>query len=953
MLNVYKTVYKLRDDPFRLVPDHRFSYGHPSYVKAKHYLDYALQRGEGFIAITGAPGTGKTTLINEILSSLDKSRVQVATLSSTQLEGRDLLHMVASSFGLELAEASKSTLLMSLEKFLADLGRRGRTGVLIVDEAQGLSQGAVEELRLLANLQSGARMLLQVFLVGQHQLRDLLRSPGMDQLRQRVIAASHLEPLTLDETVTYVEHRLTRVGWQGDPQISEGALKLIHRFSGGVPRRINLICSRLFLHGGLNQQHQLGAEDARFVIGELQEELLIDSEEQPPHDAVEPPATEGIAAPAEASCAGLPRAVQHDQSATPQAELIDAAAAKSADEPSSLDDASNEDAAGADEVESEVEQLPPTKDIWSEIETLRRELTAASDDFDKAAARPSNSRSKQSKAAPPDRIGEPSVTRKLTTERDSEDRSSSRASDEGSAKGARELRDAADRRRERNADQGRFSPSSGGPAAAASRRAPQPGVDDFDNTDRRDVGPVSGKPAPSSEQGSQNVAPAKQTRKRFMLFAIAAVCVVVTLLFVSKGQHIVYYDRLKELQLIAPDAGESDTISPSVAALDMPAGMNSKPVVEINSVEKQGVIRRDLSVAVESTGTEMATDSANAVAFSSDVDQLGGQRKDVGDENVGEPSGKEPATALTDDAGAVVETASGEGQATLLVATAPVNEPEEPAGTMGVPGGAGFVGNIETEPEPEIDPVSAQDAIADDAADPDPVVWEAAVDAERARLRTEAEQRLAQRELGSTAPSAPNFRPRSAQLPRTVEPPRQAVKNMPAEKSAASSSTGATASLPKTKLALRTPAAAVAPRGSSQVRSTVLAGRWDSQGKPAVLLPSDITLCELEQGTINCWSVPQNVNTKYGKALYKVEAILKDFSAEGSFQLAYRTLVRLEKVGGAQRAEASAVAAEDQGWQVTQEVMNCELVKPDQVLCRDDKGVTRQYMRSAAVEDER
>ena len=278
MLDIYKTRYQLKDHPFRLGPDHRFSLDHPSYANAKAYLEYAISQGEGFIAITGEPGTGKTTLIHGLLAGLDKTHIQVATLTCAQLDPRSLIEMVLTSFGLQRNEGSKASLLAELETFLVKQSRSGRHAVLIVDEAQGMSPESLEELRLLSNLQHDNRLLMQVFLVGQEHLLDMIHAPGMEHLQQRLIAASHLEPLDLEETVTYIEHRLCHVGWQGDPAITEDALRLVHKFSGGVPRRINLICHRLFLYGGLQQKHELAGEDARHVIEELHNERVLSPE---------------------------------------------------------------------------------------------------------------------------------------------------------------------------------------------------------------------------------------------------------------------------------------------------------------------------------------------------------------------------------------------------------------------------------------------------------------------------------------------------------------------------------------------------------------------------------------------------------------------------------------------------------------------------------------------------
>ena len=288
MLNIHEVVYKLNADPFRLSPDHRFAYSHRSYARSKAYLDYALLQGEGFVMITGAAGTGKTTLIKEILANIDIASVQVATLTSTQLRTRDLLQMVATAFGLRFAEADKATLLTALEQFLRQQCQSGRRVVLIVDEAQGLPVNALEELRQLANLQHDNQMLLQVFLLGQEKLRDLIGSHGLEQLRQRIVASSHLEPLNLDDTVKYIEHRLTQAEWRGDPEISGEALQLIHSYSGGIPRRINLICTRLLLSGGMKKKHALDVQDARDVIRELQQEMLIDQDDEVSQIDVQP-----------------------------------------------------------------------------------------------------------------------------------------------------------------------------------------------------------------------------------------------------------------------------------------------------------------------------------------------------------------------------------------------------------------------------------------------------------------------------------------------------------------------------------------------------------------------------------------------------------------------------------------------------------------------------------------
>lgn len=275
MLDVYKSFYNLKDQPFRLSPDYRFSFGHPSYANAKSYLKYAITEGEGFVAITGEPGTGKTTLIAGLLAEIDKSRVHVATLTNVQLDAVNLLGMVLEELGLPPGDVNDASPLSRLKQFLIQQYKNRQRCILIVDEAQGLSMGSLEELRLISNLEYDNRLLLQVFLVGQEPLMDMILEPGLEQLHQRFIAAANLKALEMEETRAYVEHRLHKVGWNNDPTFTNEAMNLIHKFSGGVPRRINLICHRLFLHGGLKQKHDLVGADALHVIVELHREGLL------------------------------------------------------------------------------------------------------------------------------------------------------------------------------------------------------------------------------------------------------------------------------------------------------------------------------------------------------------------------------------------------------------------------------------------------------------------------------------------------------------------------------------------------------------------------------------------------------------------------------------------------------------------------------------------------------
>ena len=323
---MYEAFYQLSADPFRLSPDPGFSFQHRTYRKAMTYMLHALQRAEGFIMITGQPGTGKTTLVSDLVSTLRSDQIAVAKIVSAQLTANDLLDLVAYSFNLDPEDCSKGKVLFQVEGFLKQEHQQGRRSLLIIDEAQGMGPEALEEVRLLTNIMVGNRQLLQIFLVGQEQLQDTVNTPSLKQLRQRLIAATHLEPLDTDDTGAYIKHRLRCVNWKGDPLISTETYDQIQQYSHGIPRQINQICNRLFLHGSMEGKHRLGIADLKIVVDELQQESLLpmDNEviyETPPWPAEqfeetyeeEPqtsPAVPEIVLPTTATLPGIERAEQ-------------------------------------------------------------------------------------------------------------------------------------------------------------------------------------------------------------------------------------------------------------------------------------------------------------------------------------------------------------------------------------------------------------------------------------------------------------------------------------------------------------------------------------------------------------------------------------------------------------------------------------------------------------------
>ena len=278
---MYEAFYGLTGKPFQLNPDPSFYFGSKQHRRAKAYLEYGVQRNEGFIVITGEVGAGKTTIVRGLLESLDTSAVVAANLVSTQLDAEDTLRMVGAAFGVGVTNISKSDLLMSLEAFLVTQISQGKRCLLIVDEAQNLTPRAVEELRMLSNFQFGKQALLQTFLVGQPEFREILQNPNMQQLRQRVTATCHIGPMDKDETRGYMEHRLKCVGSQGRPSFDTEAYEAIHKASGGIPRRINSVCDRLLLLGFLGEKSNISVEDVNEVVAEMHEESGGSSYPQP------------------------------------------------------------------------------------------------------------------------------------------------------------------------------------------------------------------------------------------------------------------------------------------------------------------------------------------------------------------------------------------------------------------------------------------------------------------------------------------------------------------------------------------------------------------------------------------------------------------------------------------------------------------------------------------------
>lgn len=260
---MFEAHFGLSGPPFQLSPDPSFYFESRGHQRAMAYLQYGIVQSEGFIVVSGEIGTGKTTLVKKLLSALDDRQVVAGEVLNTQLDCAELLQAVGVAFGVPLAGMSKAQMLGCLEAHFLAVAASGRRSLLVVDEAQNLGNEALEELRMLSNFQLGPHALLQSFLVGQPGLRQKLASPSLEQLRQRIMAACHLEPLAPEETSSYLSSRLSRVGWSGRPRFDESAIEQIHQDCQGVPRRINRLCTRLLLAACMDGRDEI---DAPFVV---------------------------------------------------------------------------------------------------------------------------------------------------------------------------------------------------------------------------------------------------------------------------------------------------------------------------------------------------------------------------------------------------------------------------------------------------------------------------------------------------------------------------------------------------------------------------------------------------------------------------------------------------------------------------------------------------------------
>ena len=255
---MYKEFFRLRANPFNVNPDPRYLFLTRHTEEALACLTYGVQSRKGFVLLTGEVGTGKTTLINKLLQWLRVQQVATAFIFNSRLNVPHFLDYMMADFGIPCESKAKSQILLRLYNWLLDRYRAGETAVLVVDEAQNLSDEVLEEIRMLTNLETFTEKLLQIVVVGQPELEQRLKQPHMRQLRQRLTLRAKTYPFTLDETKAYVQQRLRIAGSDGREIFDPAALAAIHRSAAGIPRVINLLCEHCLVSAFVDQQKVIG-----------------------------------------------------------------------------------------------------------------------------------------------------------------------------------------------------------------------------------------------------------------------------------------------------------------------------------------------------------------------------------------------------------------------------------------------------------------------------------------------------------------------------------------------------------------------------------------------------------------------------------------------------------------------------------------------------------------------
>lgn len=266
---VYNDFYGFQESPFNLTPDPRFLFFSDKHREAFHHVLFGIRERKGFIQLTGEVGAGKTTVCRALLAELGEG-YRTALILNPMVSGTQLVRSILTELGLEPPRSDRTAYLDVLNRFLLAQAEAGGDVVLLIDEAQDLTEELLEQVRLLSNLETDRRKLIQIVLIGQPELRDKLNARSLRQLRQRITVRYHLKPLDLDETERYIRHRLLVAGADGRPTFSRGAVRAVHRYARGVPRLVNAVCDKTLLYGYVNASYELKRRAVRQAIRELE-----------------------------------------------------------------------------------------------------------------------------------------------------------------------------------------------------------------------------------------------------------------------------------------------------------------------------------------------------------------------------------------------------------------------------------------------------------------------------------------------------------------------------------------------------------------------------------------------------------------------------------------------------------------------------------------------------------
>jgi general secretion pathway protein A len=271
---VYLEYYGLKQAPFDLTPNPRFLFHSAKHREALNHLLYGIRERKGFVQLTGEVGAGKTTLCRALLEQLD-GHFSTALILNPVLNADELMKAIATEFGLNVRGCDRLDTVAAISEFLVRQVELHRETVLIIDEAQDLTEDLLEQVRLLSNIETDDRKLLQMVLMGQPELRDRLNSPRLRQLRQRITVRYHLKPLTRAEAAQYVQHRLELAGANGAPVFTRPAHWRIYGYSRGIPRLINAICDKALLAGYVEHSNRITHRIIGRAIRELEGEIHV------------------------------------------------------------------------------------------------------------------------------------------------------------------------------------------------------------------------------------------------------------------------------------------------------------------------------------------------------------------------------------------------------------------------------------------------------------------------------------------------------------------------------------------------------------------------------------------------------------------------------------------------------------------------------------------------------